>query len=252
VRIPGKNGVVVLLDNTNQGQYLDRIVNGIMDILYDQPYEGPRRSIAETLHDTIGEKGIDAAVTQYRDLKANKANDYDFNEGELNTLGYQLLRDGKKREAIEIFKLNVEAFPKGWNTYDSLGEAYMVNGDKENAIANYKKSLELNPANDSAKRGLALLTVDRKEVTLDPKLYDAYAGDYELAPNFVLTISNEDGKLMGQAPGQPKAELFPTSETEFFLKVVDAQITFVKNGDGKVTQLILHQNGRNMDAKKIK
>src|SRR5436190_7145118 len=147
VRISGKNGVIVLLDNTSQGQYLDRIVTGIMDILYDQPYEGPRRSIAETLNYTIGEKGIDAAVTQYRDLKANKANDYDFSEGELNTLGYQLLRGGKKREAIEIFKLNVEAFPKGFNTYDSLGEAYMVNGDKENAIANYKKSLELNPTN---------------------------------------------------------------------------------------------------------
>ena len=192
------------------------------------------------------------AIKQYRDLKATKANEYDFSEPELNTLGYQLLQMGKNREAIEIFKLNVEAYPQAFNTYDSLGEAYMVNKDKELAIANYKKSLELNPNNAGAVRAVASLTAEQKEAKVDPKIYDALAGDYELSPNFIFTITNEDGKLMAQATGQPKAELFPTSETEFFLKVVDAQVTFVKNGEGKVTQLILHQNGRNMDAKKIR
>jgi len=54
------------------------------------------------------------------------------------------------KDAIEIFKLNVEMFPQGFNTYDSLGEAYMVNGDKQLAIQNYKKSLELNPKNTNA------------------------------------------------------------------------------------------------------
>jgi hypothetical protein len=62
----------------------------------------------------------------------------------------------------------------------------------------------------------------------------------------------EAGKLMGAPDGQPKAELYPTTATEFFLKVVNAQITFVKNEQGLVTQLILHQNGRNMPAKKIR
>jgi hypothetical protein len=58
--------------------------------------------------------------------------------------------------------------------------------------------------------------------------------------------------LFGQPTGQPKAELYPTSATEFFLKVVDAQVTFVKDEQGRVTQLILHQGGRNMPAKKIR
>jgi tetratricopeptide (TPR) repeat protein len=53
----------------------------------------------------------------------------------------------KFREAIEIFKLSVEAYPQSYNAYDSLGEAYMDNGDKELAIKNYQKSLELNPGN---------------------------------------------------------------------------------------------------------
>jgi len=67
-----------------------------------------------------------------------------------------------------------------------------------------------------------------------------------------ITITSEDGKLMGQATGQPKLELFPSSESDFFLKEVDAQITFVKNEQGQVTQLILNQNGRKMPAKKIR
>ena len=61
------------------------------------------------------------------------------------------------KEAIEIFKLNVEAYPKASNTYDSLAEAYMANGDKELAIQNYKKSLELNPKNENAIEALKKL-----------------------------------------------------------------------------------------------
>jgi tetratricopeptide (TPR) repeat protein len=68
----------------------------------------------------------------------------------LNNLGYQLIAKGKIKEAIEILKLNVEAYPDAFNAYDSLGEAYMINGDKELAIQNYKKSLELNPKNTGA------------------------------------------------------------------------------------------------------
>ncbi len=68
----------------------------------------------------------------------------------LDRLGYDLLKSKKVQEAIEIFKLNVEMFPNSSNVYDSLGEAYMVNGDKELAIKNYEKSLELNPKNTNA------------------------------------------------------------------------------------------------------
>jgi tetratricopeptide (TPR) repeat protein len=165
---------------------------------------------------------------------------------------------GKTKEAIDIFKLNVEAFPQSFNTYGSLGEAYMKNGDKELAIQNYKKSLELNPQNTGATRALAQLNnapanaEKSGEIKIDPKIFDAYVGDYELAPNFILTVTREGDHLMTQASGQPKVEIYPSSETEFFLKVVDAQVTFVKNEQGQVTQLILHQGGQNIPAKKIK
>lgn len=57
---------------------------------------------------------------------------------------------GKMKEAVEVFKLNVEAYPQGFNTYDSLGEAYMNINERELAIRNFKKSLELNPKNTNA------------------------------------------------------------------------------------------------------
>lgn len=99
---------------------------------------------------TITQKGVDAVLEQYRELKRTQTNNYDFSEPLLNRLGYDLLRTQKVKEAIEIFKLNVEMFPQSANAYDSLGEAYMMNGDKELAIKNYEKSLELNPQNTKA------------------------------------------------------------------------------------------------------
>jgi CubicO group peptidase (beta-lactamase class C family) len=92
---------------------------------------------------------------------------------------------------------------------------------------------------------------ERIVAKVDPKIYDGYVGQYELGPNFSIMVTREGDSLMGQATGQPKIELFPESETKFFLKVVDAQITFVKDEKGQVTHLILHQGG-DQQAKKIK
>ncbi len=93
---------------------------------------------------------------------------------------------------------------------------------------------------------------ERPVAKVDPALYSLYAGDYELAPAFILTVTREGDRLMTQATGQQKIEIFPSSETEFFLKVVDARITFVRGPDGTVDQLVLHQAGRDMPAKRKK
>jgi CubicO group peptidase (beta-lactamase class C family) len=92
---------------------------------------------------------------------------------------------------------------------------------------------------------------ERVAIKIDPKILDAYVGQYELRPDFIITMTREGDSLMTQATGQPKFELFPESETKFFLKVVDAQVTFVKDDKGVVTHLILHQ-GPDQKAKKIK
>ena len=88
-------------------------------------------------------------------------------------------------------------------------------------------------------------------VKVDPKLYDAYAGQYELDPNLIITITKEGDRLMLQLAGQRKLELFPSSETKFFIKEVDAQTTFIKDAQGQVTHLIFHQGG-DRPAKRIK
>lgn len=106
-----------------------------------------RKPIGDVLFKTIQEKDVDAAVKQCRELKVSNPNAYDFGESEFIGLGYHLLSMKKLKDAIEIFKLSVEAYPQSYNTYDSLAEAYMDNGDKELAIKNYRKSLELNPGN---------------------------------------------------------------------------------------------------------
>jgi CubicO group peptidase (beta-lactamase class C family) len=92
---------------------------------------------------------------------------------------------------------------------------------------------------------------ERVAIKIDPKILDAYVGQYELRPDFIITMTREGDSLMTQATGQPKFELFPESETKFFLKVVEAQVTFVKDEKGVVTHLILHQGG-DQKAKKIK
>jgi hypothetical protein len=109
-----------------------------------------RKSIAETLSRTIASGGIDEAVRRYHDLKAADPLTYNFGEEQLNALGYRLIQAKEYKEAIRIFQLNGEAYPQSSNVYDSLGEAYMDDGNKAQAIANYQKSLALNPKNGNA------------------------------------------------------------------------------------------------------
>jgi tetratricopeptide (TPR) repeat protein len=78
-------------------------------------------------------------------------------ENDLNRSGYELLDKKKINDALEVFKLNVKLFPNSWNTYDSLGEAYALAGDKKQAVENYEKSIKLNPKSQSGPPALAKL-----------------------------------------------------------------------------------------------
>ncbi|SDR75233.1 hypothetical protein SAMN05216503_0750 [Polaribacter sp. KT25b] len=86
---------------------------------------------------------------------------YDISESYINALGYWYINTAKNnKDALKIFKLNTELYPKAWNTYDSYGECLLLLGDTENGIKAYKKSLELNPKNQSALKVLSKLKVD--------------------------------------------------------------------------------------------
>lgn len=85
--------------------------------------------------------------------------------------------------------------------------------------------------------------VERTAVKVNPSIFRGYVGRYQLAPNFILTVTQEGDHLMTQATGQDKIEVFPESDRTYFTKVVDAEITFVCDSQGRATELILHQDG---------
>ncbi|MBN2543263.1 tetratricopeptide repeat protein [bacterium] len=114
--------------------------------------------IAKVLYEIIHEQGIKDALKEYNRLKEEESEKYDFGEWIINGLGYKLLYTDKRiDDAIEIFKLNVKEYPDAYNTYDSLGEAFMVKGNKKKAVKYYRESLDLNPNNTNAVKMLEKL-----------------------------------------------------------------------------------------------
>jgi len=248
-RIVSDRHVIILLDNTEQGRYHGPLTTAITNILYGEKFDVAKRSIQDAMFETFEARGVGAAVEQYRSLRSKNDPTYNFEEAELNSLGYRLMREGKPKDAVEIFKLNVEMFPKSANPYDSLAEAYLANGERDLALATYKKALEIDP-----KYASSLAAVKRLEApagSVDTKTFDDYVGKYELAPNFILEITNADGKLSAQATGQGKIELESTGPDQFSVQQIGAEITFVKGSNGKVVSLILNQGGRKMEAKRL-
>ena len=119
---------------------------------------------------------VEERIALYHRLKKESPDAYNFDdEGELNIYGYSLLWDYKIKEAMAIFKLNVEQFPNSSNVYDSLGEAYLKNDEKEKSLVNYKKSLELDPDNFNAEDQIDLIQNPNKiQETLSDKFAKVY------------------------------------------------------------------------------
>jgi pimeloyl-ACP methyl ester carboxylesterase len=105
----------------------------------------------------LNTQGITEAIEMFEKKREEDHSWVPFDEIRMNMIGYQYLQSGKAKEAVELFKLNVLAYPNSANAYDSLGEAYSVIEEKELAIANYKKSLELNPDNANAVEMLKII-----------------------------------------------------------------------------------------------
>ncbi|MEO6334570.1 MAG: serine hydrolase [Pyrinomonadaceae bacterium] len=249
-RAVDKRQTVIILDNVGLGQYQGKITSSIIAVLNGQPPEMPKKSIAEFLRKIAIEKNVRQAIVEYRKLKAENSPTYDFSEAELNVLGYQMVGLKRIKDAIEIFKLNVEMFPKASNPYDSLGEAYLEDGQVELALLNYKKTAELDPTNANAK--LIVRRLEGKEIKADASTFDAYVGEYQVNARLILTITKEGDKLFAQMTGQPKLPVESVSDTQFTISEVKANITFQKDETGKVMGLLLSQGTRTADAKKIK
>lgn len=106
-----------------------------------------------SLDDLIRDKKLKESIQLIKsEHNKGQKSKYNMSEEEINNYGYELLKTNKTNDALEIFKLNTKLYPNGWNTYDSYGEILLKLNDKKGAYKNYKKSLELNPKNDNAKK----------------------------------------------------------------------------------------------------
>jgi len=192
--------------------------------------------------------GIDAAIAYYKVVKKEDDDEYDFSQDVLNALGYSYFKTNLAA-ALAIFKLNIEQHPSSSNVYESYGKALLESGNQVLAAENYKKSLELNPVNHYALAELEKLGIhwEPPVVKVSEEILEAYTGTYEFTKGINITVTREGNLLYGSAAGMPQAELFPKSQSEFYIKVVNAQITF----DRDKKTLFFNQNGQVMKGTKI-
>jgi CubicO group peptidase (beta-lactamase class C family) len=162
---------IIIMTNSDNGEkiFKDLLEKVIGDSFTPWEWEGyipyylvEPVSIGHYLYDIILFQDLDKAIEAYKRIsKSTSKNSFVFNEDELNSLGYQMIKEHKLEEAIKLLKLNVEEYPESANAYDSLGEAYNKNGQIDLAIECYKKSLELNPDNKNAREILRQLEDNR-------------------------------------------------------------------------------------------
>jgi CubicO group peptidase (beta-lactamase class C family) len=155
-RIPEKNQVVVLLNNT-QDTPGKEISNAVFAILNGTEYALPKKPISLALMRKANQLGMEDALAWYDEVRAVQPDDFDFDERQLNSLGYALLREGRIDDAIAVFSKNVEVNAQSGNAHDSLADALLAKSDTTGAVLNYRKTLELEPNNMATRKKLEAL-----------------------------------------------------------------------------------------------
>lgn len=151
ISLPAKGYTAIILSNYDQAA--ENLESQVTDIMKGKDYEKPKLPFGEFLYSIYQKEGQEYFSANLKNLIKEKGVEIKH-DGFLNNLGYQFLQNELPLAAIEIFKLNVEMFPDVANCYDSLGEAYMMTGNKEKAKENYAKVLQMDPGNENAKKML--------------------------------------------------------------------------------------------------
>lgn len=159
-----KKQTVIMFDNTFNKSLYGNGVN-IMAILNDNPTVIRKESVTREYGQALVHQGVDVGFCKFQSLKGDSAHYY-LSENDMNELGLQLLYaasfDNHNQLSLEVLKLNTLLFPSSFNTYDSYGEALAKNGKKQEAVFMYKKSLELNPKNEGGEQALKQLTSNKR------------------------------------------------------------------------------------------
>ena len=162
---------IIIMTNSDNGEkiFKDLLEKVIGDTYTPWEWEGyipyyltEPISIGRYLYDILMFQHVDKAIEVYRRISLSSSrNSFIFDESQLNSLGYQMIRESKLEAAVKLFELNAEEYPESANAYDSLGEAYKKNGQNDLAIESYKRSLELNPDSNNAREMLRQLKSDK-------------------------------------------------------------------------------------------
>lgn len=229
---PDEKLTIVVLANLN-GSAPDQITSDLADVMHGEPVrlESERKGI-----------------TLPRELLAHYVGTYEFGNGGkmyVTLEGSQLYTKLDTQPAIPIYpESETMFFPK---VVDAEVEFVKNSQGEATDLILHQNGHDQKAPRKSAK---VELPPERKSIVLPVETLKQYVGTYELQPGVDVEMTLEGNQLMTQITGQPKFPLFPETETRFFLKVVDAQVDFVKDPSGKVTEIILHQNGADHTAKR--
>lgn len=239
-RIPSTKSLIVLLSNTGNAPLFEMTAN-INGILNDQGYDLPKKSLAYDLLEWINQEGATEATRKFNASK--EAANYYLNEHEMNMAGYELLQAKQAREAATIFLLNIESYPRSSNAYDSYGEALLALGEKEAAIANYKKSIQLNPKNEHGLEVLQGLGVSTESLVYKVPLAHLrlLAGEYlavrpvgASGQDWKIVVEEKEGRLFGNDRGY-RYELVPIGKDQFINPDDGASIDFDSSNKQAIT-----------------
>jgi tetratricopeptide (TPR) repeat protein len=159
-RVPATQSSIIFLSN-NRRAFLNAMTKAILAIMNNEPYYLPKKSVVKAIIKSVKDQGVSQGVVTYKALK--DSSDYYMSEEELVIFGYDFLFAGQIDEAITIFEIAIDAYPKAFNVYDSYAEALLASGNKELAIENYQKSIALNPENQNGIQKLKELGVNTDE-----------------------------------------------------------------------------------------
>jgi len=238
LRLPGEKFTVAILANAGPGR-----TNAILELLAAQLmniYLADKLAPLPIVNTNVSSKSYDALTGHYDFIPPQDWRPY---------WGYILTISRRGTHLFSQFGAGPEQemFPKSkteffWKEGGDAGITF-VKGSRGKAVnlIFYKSGIDV----------IAPRVKDIAEAKVDPAVYDGLVGQYDYRNGQVLTVTRDGNHLFAQFNGQPKCEFFPKSETEYFGKGVDAQVTFVKDATGKVTKAILHQGGQTIDVPKI-
>ncbi|HLT24194.1 MAG TPA: serine hydrolase, partial [Ignavibacteria bacterium] len=253
-RLVEMDASIIICNNTGPTSLMHMTAN-IRRVLMGEPIDKIKKPFIPELERMLVEKGNEETVRFFKERKDSLKSEYSFDENSINLAGYMALTEELNTDkAIAIFQINIELFPESFNVYDSMGEAYMKKGDKPKAIEFYKKSLAINPGNTNGIQMLQELGENIKtpgEIKLKNEDLVKFVGRYELSPGFFIEISVFEDQIFAQATGQSRYEIFPITEIDFMLKVVDAKIKFLVGENDVVRGLTLFQNNQSIVGEKV-